>query len=126
MRLAIKALLAVVPSIVLLPVLTFAQYARINLVTNSGEGNTVQDPHLVNARGLVSTTPSPFWVSDNATGFSTLYSVSNTSGVAATPLGLVVSVPSATGGQGTPRESLLLKLLRASRLLSFRASIRSL
>ena len=97
-----KALLAVVPSIVLLPVLTFAQYARINLVTNSGEGGTVQDPHLVNAWGLVSTTKSPFWVSDNATGFSTLYSISNTSGVAATPLGLVVSVPSATGGQGTP------------------------
>jgi uncharacterized protein (TIGR03118 family) len=41
-------------------------------------------------------------VSDNATGFSTLYSISNTSGVAATPLKLVVSVPAATGGQGTP------------------------
>ena len=102
MRLAMKTVLAVVPSIVLLPVLTFAQYARINLVTNSGEGGTVQDPHLVNAWGLVSTTTSPFWVSDNATGFSTLYSISNTSGVASTPLGLVVSVPSANGGQGTP------------------------
>jgi hypothetical protein len=98
-----KALLAVVPSIVLLPVLTFAQYARIDLVTNSGEGGTVQDSHLVNAWGLVSTTTSPFWVSDNATGLSTLYSISNTSGIVATPVKrLVVSVPAATGGQGTP------------------------
>jgi uncharacterized protein (TIGR03118 family) len=102
MRLAIKALLAVVPSIVLLPTVTSAQYTRTDLVTNSGEGGTVQDPHLVNAWGLVSTSASPFWVSDNATGHSTLYSISNTNGVRATTVGLVVSVKSATGGQGTP------------------------
>jgi len=87
---------------VLLPSLGLAQYTRTDLVTNSGAGGTVQDTHLVNAWGLVSTTTSPFWISDNATGFSTLYSINNTGGVTATPVGLVVSIPSVTGGAGTP------------------------
>jgi uncharacterized protein (TIGR03118 family) len=101
MRLAIKTL-AVLALAALLPCLTLAQYTRTDLVTNSGAGGTVPDAHLVNAWGLVSTGTSPFWVSDNATGLSTLYSISNTSGVAATPAGLVVSIPSASGGPGSP------------------------
>ena len=64
MRLAWKTL-AVLALAVLVPTLTFAQYTRTDLVTNSGAGGTVQDAHLVNAWGLVSTTTSPFWVSDN-------------------------------------------------------------
>src|ERR1700676_5784238 len=101
MRSAIKTL-AVLALAVVFPCLTLAQYTRTDLVTNSGAGGTVNDPHLVNAWGLVSTGTSPYWVSDNATGLSTLYSISNTNGVVATPLGLVVSVPSITGGQGAP------------------------
>jgi uncharacterized protein (TIGR03118 family) len=101
MRLAIKTL-AVLALAVIFPCLTLAQYTRTDLVTNSGAGGTVPDAHLVNAWGLVSTGTSPFWVSDNATGLSTLYSISNTSGVAATPAGLVVSIPSASGGPGSP------------------------
>jgi hypothetical protein len=31
------------------------------------------DAHLVNAWGLVQRPNGPFWVSDNGTGFSTLY-----------------------------------------------------
>jgi uncharacterized protein (TIGR03118 family) len=102
MRSAIKTLAAFALAAVS-PCLTFAQYTRTDLVTNSGAGGTVNDSHLVNAWGLVSTGTSPFWVSDNATGLSTLYGISNTNGVvAATTLGLVVTVPSVTGGQGTP------------------------
>ena len=101
MKAAIKTL-AVLALAAVSPCLTFAQYTRTDLVTNSGAGGTVNDFHLVNAWGLVSTGTSPFWVSDNATGFSTLYAISNTNGVVATPQGLVVSVPSATGGQGAP------------------------
>ena len=101
MKLAIKTL-AVLALATIFPCLTSAQYKRTDLVTNSGAGGTVPDSHLVNAWGLVSTGTSPYWVSDNATGLSTLYSISNTNGVVATPLGLVVSVPSATGGQGSP------------------------
>ena len=87
----------------LIPGLASAQYVRTDLVTNSGAGNTIQDSHLVNAWGLVSTPSSPFWVSDNGTGFSTLYSISNAGGtVSTTVAGLVVSVPSVAGGPGTP------------------------
>jgi len=88
----------------LMPGLASAQYTRTDLVTNTGAGSTVQDAHLVNGWGLVSTPSSPFWVSDNGTGLSTLYSISNTVAgtVAASPVGLVVSIPSASGGQGSP------------------------
>jgi uncharacterized protein (TIGR03118 family) len=87
----------------LFPAFGFAQYTRTDLVTNLGTGGTVEDPHLVNAWGLVSTTTSPFWVSDNATGLSTLYTINNTpTGIKATVNGLVVTVPSAAGGAGAP------------------------
>ena len=101
MKLAIKTLAALALAIVF-PCLTFAQYTRTDLVTNSGAGGTVHDPHLVNGWGLVSTGTSPYWVSDNATGLSTLYAISNTNGVSASIVSLVVSVPLVTGGQGTP------------------------
>jgi uncharacterized protein (TIGR03118 family) len=87
----------------LIPGLASAQYMRTDLVTNSGAGGTIQDSHLINGWGLVSTSTSPFWVSDNGTGLSTLYSIHNTGGtVTATVAGLVVSVPSVAGGLGTP------------------------
>jgi uncharacterized protein (TIGR03118 family) len=102
MKFAWKAL-PVLALATLIPGLASAQYVRTDLVTNSGAGNTIQDSHLVNAWGLVSTPSSPFWVSDNGTGFSTLYSISNAGGtVSAAVAGLVVSVPSVAGGQGTP------------------------
>jgi uncharacterized protein (TIGR03118 family) len=87
---------------ILMPSLASAQfYTRTDLVTNSGDGGTVQDSHVVNAWGLVSTSMSPFWVSDNATGFSTLYAITNKGGVVtAAPMGLVVSIPTASGGPG--------------------------
>jgi uncharacterized protein (TIGR03118 family) len=102
MKFAWKAL-PVLALAILMPGLVSAQYTRTDLVTNSGAGSTTQDSHLINAWGLVSTPSSPFWVSDNGTGLSTLYAISNTgSTVAATPLGLVVSIPSASGGPGSP------------------------
>ena len=51
------------------------------------------DPNLLNAWGLTSSSGSPFWVSDNGAGVSTLY---NTAG---TPQTLVVSIP-APGDNG--------------------------
>ena len=86
----------------LVPFFTLAQYTRTDLVTNTGTGGTIQDTNLVNAWGLVSTRTSPFWVSDNGTGVATLYAIGNTNGVAATRVNLVVTIPSANGGQGTP------------------------
>jgi len=104
---------------ILIPGLASAQYVRTDLVTNSGAGGTIQDSHLINGWGLVSSPTSPFWVSDNGTGFSTLYSISNTSGtVAATVAGLVVSVPFVAGGTGTPTGIVASNLPKGSTLFT--------
>jgi uncharacterized protein (TIGR03118 family) len=91
-------------AIFLLPSLSSAQYVRTDLVSDTGTAQNPADPDLINGWGLVSTATSPFWVSDNGTGKSTLYSISNPlQGPTATKLGLVVTVPAlAAGAQGTP------------------------
>lgn len=79
-----------------------AQYQRTDLVTNQPAVAPLhQDQHLVNGWGLVSLATSPYWISDNGTGFSTLYTAA---GVMNT--GLIVAVPPApsspAGTLGTP------------------------
>lgn len=69
-----------------------AQYTRTDLVSNQQGVAPLQDTHLVNGWGLVSLAGSPYWVSDNGTGFSTLYAV-NTSPV--TQVQLFVMIPPA-------------------------------
>jgi uncharacterized protein (TIGR03118 family) len=77
-----------------------AQYQRTDLVSNQAGAAPLQDQHLVNGWGLVSLPNTPFWVSDNGTGFSTLY----TGGGAQAQL--FVSIPASpsapTGTLGTP------------------------
>ena len=69
----------------------FAQYTLTPLVTTS------QDPNLANAWGMAYATGGPFWISDNATGKSTVYNA--TGGILPT----VVTIPAATqGAKGTP------------------------
>ena len=63
-----------------------AQYKVTTLVTNNS------DSQLVNAWGLARSATSSFWVSDNVTGFSTLYDG------AGNKQGLVVTIPPAAGG----------------------------
>jgi uncharacterized protein (TIGR03118 family) len=53
------------------------------------------DPNLVNPWGIGESSGSPFWISDNNAGVSTLY---NTAGM---PQGLVVSIPSLADLLGT-------------------------
>jgi uncharacterized protein (TIGR03118 family) len=74
------------------------QFAQHNLVSDlPGIADRV-DPGLVNPWGLVASSTSPFWVSDNSTGLSTLY---NGSG-AANALIVAIATPSAkTGGAPT-------------------------
>jgi uncharacterized protein (TIGR03118 family) len=88
----------------LVPTSSFAQYIRTDLVSNTGTVPNPADLDLVNGWGLVSTATSPFWVSDNGTGKSTLYAVSNPpQGPTASKQGLIVTIPAVTGtGQGTP------------------------
>ena len=59
----------------------------------------IQDANLLNPWGLTASQTSPFWVSDNGAGVSTLY---NTAG---TPQSLIVSIPTPAdplGRDGTP------------------------
>jgi uncharacterized protein (TIGR03118 family) len=77
-----------------------AQYKRTDLVSNQSGVATFTDSHLVNGWGLVALPTSPWWVSDNGTGFSTLY----TGAGVQTPLFVTVPpAPSAPAGTlGTP------------------------
>jgi uncharacterized protein (TIGR03118 family) len=78
------------------PVATVPGYQVTKLVSN-GTGALHRDPNLRNAWGITNFPGSPFWVSDNFTGKSTLYNG------AGTPLSLVVTVPPASGtGTGLP------------------------
>jgi uncharacterized protein (TIGR03118 family) len=75
----------------------FAQYKRADLVSNQAGVAPVQDGHLVNAWGLTSLPATPFWVSDNGTGFSTLYTGTGQQ------IRLFVTIPPAPGSPaGTP------------------------
>src|SRR5258708_21960864 len=50
-----------------------AQYKLTNLVSNQVGQAAHTDPLLVNAWGLVYAPGSPFWISDQGSGWSTLY-----------------------------------------------------
>jgi uncharacterized protein (TIGR03118 family) len=76
-------------------------YTQVNLVANTPGVAPVTDPNLVNPWGISRTSSSPWWISDNGTGLSTLY---NGAGVI-NPL--VVTIPKAdpnskTFPTGTP------------------------
>lgn len=74
-----------------------AQYQVTNLVSNQEKTAKLVDPLLVNAWGLAAAPTGPWWVSDNASGWSTLYSSTGTK----TPLNVLI--PTAGGdGPGTP------------------------
>jgi uncharacterized protein (TIGR03118 family) len=71
-------------------------YAQHNLVSDGAVSADLVDPNLVNAWGLVSSPTSPWWISDNGTGRSTLYRVNT--GV----IPMIVTVPGAMGHQSAP------------------------
>jgi uncharacterized protein (TIGR03118 family) len=90
----LPALLGLV--LVLISSCALAQYQPIYLVSDLS-GKAHQDPLLKNAWGLAYAPGGAFWVSDEASGWSTLY---NGMGV---PQSLQVIIPPATGsGPGTP------------------------
>jgi len=74
-----------------------AQYKLTNLTSNQSGKAKHQDPLLQNAWGLVYGPGTPFWVSDEWDGWSTLYTG------AGVPQKLQVVIPSASGsGPGSP------------------------
>ena len=64
-----------------------AQYQLTNLVSNQVKQARFDDPLLVNGWGLTYGPGGPFWVSDQGSGWSTLY---NGAGV---KQGLIVLIP---------------------------------
>src|SRR5438445_2768593 len=83
LRFAAGALLALIMQVV-----CFAQhYKQTNLVSDTSGVAPVTDPQLVNPWGISRGPGSPWWISDNATGFSTLYNG------AGTKQSLIVTIP---------------------------------
>ena len=70
-------------------------YAQVNLTSDLPGIAASQDPNLVNPWGLVASSSSPFWTSDNGTGLSTIYPGSGK------PAGLVVTIPPGPGSGAT-------------------------
>ena len=97
----------VLSCILLVSPLAFAQhYTQTNLVSDGFISAPLVDPSLVNAWGLTrSASGSPWWISDNNSGFSTVYSfVSGTPPTVTKVLSVTVPAPakSPTGTTATP------------------------
>ncbi len=75
---------------------------QTNLVSDLPGVAATTDPNLVNAWGISESSGSPFWISDNNAGLTTLYNVLTSTSVTINPL--VVNIPtpvSPTGGTPT-------------------------
>lgn len=66
-------------------------YAKTNLVSDIPGLAKFTDPNLVNPWGIAHSSTSPWWVSDNGMGVSTLYNGTGN------PLSLVVTIPTPDG-----------------------------
>src|SRR4029077_11337237 len=81
-------------------------YQQTNLVSDIPDFNPVHiDPNLVNPWGMASSGTSPFWVSDNGTGVTTLYDGTGQPFVPPRPspfpdIPLVVTIPPPAGSPG--------------------------
>src|SRR5256714_8012417 len=81
-----------------------APYVQTNLVSNIPGLATITDPLLVNPWGISHSATSPFWVSNQGTGTSTLYSIAgstNVTRVNIAPNGFV-AIPTTAGGPQGP------------------------
>ncbi|MBI3797606.1 MAG: TIGR03118 family protein [Deltaproteobacteria bacterium] len=68
-------------------------YQQHNLVSDVPGLADHTDPNLVNAWGMSFSSTSPFWVSDNGTGVSTLYNGAGQSFPVASPLVVTIPLP---------------------------------
>jgi uncharacterized protein (TIGR03118 family) len=76
------------------------RYQQVNLISDQPGIAVLQDTNLVNAWGISFGPNTPFWVSDNGTGLTTLYTITNdaTGTAQVVKQGLQVTIP----GNGTP------------------------
>src|SRR5215469_11558988 len=77
--------------------IAFAQFKRTNLVSNQVGHATNDDPLIANAWGMARSPGSPWWISENTSGWSTLY---DGNGVKV-PLNVLIP-PVKPGGIGNP------------------------
>jgi uncharacterized protein (TIGR03118 family) len=78
------------------------EFTQTNLISNlASENAVVTDPNLQNSWGLAASPASPLWVSDNANGLSTLYSI-KPGGLSASIVPLVVTIP---GGRAATNDN---------------------
>jgi uncharacterized protein (TIGR03118 family) len=80
----------------MLPAQQAQHYKQTNLISNIPGMAAATDPNLVNPWGISRSSGSPWWVSDNGQGVATLYT-----GAGAIN-SLVVTIPAADDGAGTP------------------------
>ena len=71
-------------------------FLQTNLTSDLSGLAANQDTHLVNPWGIAFSATSPFWISDNGTGLSTLYNGAGQPFPVVSPL--VVTVPTESGG----------------------------
>jgi uncharacterized protein (TIGR03118 family) len=77
-------------------------YLQVNLVSDVPGLAPVTDPKLVNPWGLAANAASPFWVSDNGTGLTTLYNGAGVPQPAASPLVVTIPPPPGQTGNAAP------------------------
>ena len=93
-------------SVLLVLILCLAAGAQTNSYTATPIVNNTQDSYLINPWGLSrpassGLTENEWWVSDNGTGYTTLYYADKSGSQSLAPL--VISIPSASGvGHGSP------------------------
>jgi uncharacterized protein (TIGR03118 family) len=76
---------------------------QTNLVSDLPGAAAILDPNLVNPWGIAESPGSPFWISDNGAGLSTLYQVPGAGNTLVSINPLVVSIPTPIGlDGGTP------------------------
>jgi uncharacterized protein (TIGR03118 family) len=108
---SLLALLALVTSGVVAPTTVSAQAVptwtgssgtvlQTNLVSDLPGVAAATDPNLVNAWGISESSASPFWISDNGSGLTTLYQVPGASSTPVSINPLVVNIPTPVGPTG--------------------------
>ncbi len=93
-RIAVAACLGL--ALLMLSAPAQAQYHLTNLVSDQVRQAPTIDPLLANAWGLARSAKGPWWISDNDTGWSTLYQANGTQ------VPLRVSIPTAGNGPTSP------------------------
>lgn len=92
LSLAVSALLATVP----VSAASISGYMQTNLTSDISGLAAHTDANLKNPWGIAASATSPFWVSDNGTGLTTLYDNTGTA------QSLVVTIPNPLGGISAP------------------------